>query len=98
MDGMGVVHMAEDVRLHRMVALKFLYTVGICAPSQSVGKTNGARSRSCLACCNQSRLSVGMQQLAEAHFFARDYTAFRDAAERAMALNPRNSHARAYLG
>ena len=41
---------------------------------------------------------LGWQQLAEAHFFARDYTAFRDAAERAMALNPRNSHTRAYLG
>ena len=41
---------------------------------------------------------LGWQQLAEAHFFARDYTAFADAAERAMALNPRNSHTRAYLG
>ena len=41
---------------------------------------------------------LGWQQLAEAHFFARDYAAFRDAAERAMALNPRNSHTRAYLG
>jgi tetratricopeptide (TPR) repeat protein len=41
---------------------------------------------------------LGWQQLAEAHFFARDYTAFTDAAERAMALNPRNSHTRAYLG
>ena len=41
---------------------------------------------------------LGWQQLAEAHFFARDYTAFRDAAERAIALNPRNSHTRAYLG
>jgi serine/threonine protein kinase len=41
---------------------------------------------------------LGWQQLAEAHFFARDYTAFGDAAERAMALNPRNSHTRAYLG
>ena len=41
---------------------------------------------------------LGWQQLAEAHFFAKDYTAFRDAAERAMALNPRNSHIRAYLG
>lgn len=41
---------------------------------------------------------LGWQQLAEAHFFAKDYTAFRDAAERAMALNPRNSHTRAYLG
>jgi serine/threonine protein kinase len=41
---------------------------------------------------------LGWQQLAEAHFFARDYTAFRDAAERAMALNPRNSHTRSYLG
>ena len=41
---------------------------------------------------------LGWQQLAEAHFFARDDTAFRDAAERAMALNPRNSHTRAYLG
>jgi non-specific serine/threonine protein kinase len=41
---------------------------------------------------------LGWQQLAEAHFFAKDYTAFRDAAERAMALNPRNSHTQAYLG
>jgi serine/threonine protein kinase/Tfp pilus assembly protein PilF len=41
---------------------------------------------------------LGWQQLAEAHFFAKDYTAFRDAAERAIALNPRNSHTRAYLG
>jgi tetratricopeptide (TPR) repeat protein len=41
---------------------------------------------------------LGWQQLAEAHFFARDYTAFRDATERAIALNPRNSHTRAYLG
>jgi TolB-like protein len=41
---------------------------------------------------------LGWQQLAEAHFFARDYTAFRDAAERAMALNPCNSHTQAYLG
>jgi TolB-like protein/Tfp pilus assembly protein PilF len=41
---------------------------------------------------------LGWQQLAEAHFFARDYIAFRDAAERAIALNPRNSHTRAYLG
>jgi tetratricopeptide (TPR) repeat protein len=41
---------------------------------------------------------LGWQQLAEAHFFARDYTAFRDAAECAIALNPRNSHTRAYLG
>ena len=41
---------------------------------------------------------LGWQQLAEAHFFAKDYTAFGDAAERAMALNPRNSHTRAYLG
>ena len=44
------------------------------------------------------RCQLGWQQLAEAHFFARDYTAFRDAAERAIALNPRNSHTRAYLG
>jgi serine/threonine protein kinase/tetratricopeptide (TPR) repeat protein len=41
---------------------------------------------------------LGWQQLAEAHFFAKDYTAFRDAADRAIALNPRNSHIRAYLG
>jgi len=41
---------------------------------------------------------LGWQQLAEAHFFAKDYAAFRDAAERAIALNPRNSHTRAYLG
>jgi non-specific serine/threonine protein kinase len=41
---------------------------------------------------------LGWQQLAEAHFFARDYSAFGDAAERAIALNPRNSHTRAYLG
>jgi len=41
---------------------------------------------------------LGWQQLAEAHFFARDYTAFGEAAERAMALNPCNSHTRAYLG
>ena len=41
---------------------------------------------------------LGWQQLAETHFFARDYTAFRDAAERAIALNPRNSHTLAYLG
>jgi len=41
---------------------------------------------------------LGWQQLAEAHFFARDYTAFADAAERAIALNSRNSHVRAYLG
>jgi non-specific serine/threonine protein kinase len=41
---------------------------------------------------------LGWQQLAEAHFFARDYTAFGDAAERAMELNPCNSHTRAYLG
>jgi serine/threonine protein kinase/Tfp pilus assembly protein PilF len=41
---------------------------------------------------------LGWQQVAEAHFFAKDYTAFRDAAERAMALNPRNSHTRVYLG
>jgi TolB-like protein/predicted Ser/Thr protein kinase len=41
---------------------------------------------------------LGWQQLAEAHFFAKDYSAFRDAAERAMALNPRDSHTRAYLG
>src|SRR4029077_5977688 len=27
-----------------------LILLGICAPSKSVGKTNGARSRSCLAC------------------------------------------------
>ena len=40
---------------------------------------------------------LGWQKLAEAHFFARDYTAFGDAAERAMALSPRNSHTRAYL-
>jgi adenylate cyclase len=45
-----------------------------------------------------SNCQLGWQQLAEAHFFARDYTAFRDAAERATALNPRNSHTRAYLG
>jgi tetratricopeptide (TPR) repeat protein len=45
-----------------------------------------------------SACQLGWQQLAEAHFFARDYTAFRDAAERAMALNPRNSHTRGYLG
>jgi TolB-like protein/Tfp pilus assembly protein PilF len=41
---------------------------------------------------------LGWQQLAATHFFARDYTAFRDAAERAIALNPRNSHTLAYLG
>jgi hypothetical protein len=34
---------------------------------------------------------LGWQQLAEAHFFARDYTAFHDAAERAMALIKRIS-------
>jgi len=45
-----------------------------------------------------SACQLGWQQLAEAHFFARDYTAFADAAERAMALNPRHSHTRAYLG
>jgi serine/threonine protein kinase/tetratricopeptide (TPR) repeat protein len=41
---------------------------------------------------------LGWQQLAEAHFFAKDYDAFADAAERAIALNPCNSHTRAYLG
>src|SRR4029077_14727330 len=41
---------------------------------------------------------LGWQQLAEARFFAKHYTAFRDATERAMALNPRNAHTRAYLG
>lgn len=41
---------------------------------------------------------LGWQQLAEAHFFSKDYAAFRDAAERAVSLNPRNSHTRAYLG
>jgi serine/threonine protein kinase len=35
---------------------------------------------------------LGWQQLAEAHFFARDYSAFRDAAERDRAQSPQQPH------
>ena len=40
---------------------------------------------------------LGWQQLAEAHFFARDFSAFQQAAERAMSLNPRNGTTWAYM-
>jgi len=82
--------------------------------SRSSSRSNAARSLACssaFSCktyvnhrdtnCDafiDPACQLGWQQLAEAHFFAKDYTAFRDAAERAMALNPRNSHTRAYLG
>src|SRR5215813_9799429 len=35
---------------------------------------------------------LGWQQLAEAHFFAKDYTAFGDAAERAITQSPQQPH------
>ena len=40
----------------------------------------------------------GWEALAEASYFARDLGAFRNAAERAMALNPRNTSALAFMG
>lgn len=41
---------------------------------------------------------MGWQQLAEGHFFGRDFTAFRSTTERAISLNPRNGTSTAYLG
>ncbi len=41
---------------------------------------------------------LGYQMLAQSHFFRRDQGAFRLAAERAMALNPRDSNTLAILG
>ena len=40
---------------------------------------------------------LGWEALAEASYFARDLEAFRHAAERAMALNPRNTSALAFM-
>ena len=41
---------------------------------------------------------AGWEALAEASYFARDLGAFRNAAERAMALNPRNTSTLAFMG
>jgi TolB-like protein/cytochrome c-type biogenesis protein CcmH/NrfG len=41
---------------------------------------------------------MGWEALAEASYFARDLGAFRNAAERAMALNPRNTSTAALMG
>jgi TolB-like protein/lipoprotein NlpI len=41
---------------------------------------------------------MGWAELAEAYFFARDYTAFHPAADRAVALNPRHSTMLGYMG
>jgi TolB-like protein/Tfp pilus assembly protein PilF len=41
---------------------------------------------------------LGWEALAEASYFARDLGAFRNAADRAMALNPRNTSALAFMG
>jgi serine/threonine protein kinase/tetratricopeptide (TPR) repeat protein len=41
---------------------------------------------------------AGWEALAEASYFARDPGAFRNAAERAMALNPRNTSTLAFMG
>jgi TolB-like protein/Flp pilus assembly protein TadD len=41
---------------------------------------------------------LGWEALAEASYFARDLGTFRNAAERAMALNPRNTSALAFMG
>jgi TolB-like protein/Flp pilus assembly protein TadD len=41
---------------------------------------------------------AGWEALAEASYFARDLGTFRNAAERAMALNPRNTSALAFMG
>ena len=41
---------------------------------------------------------AGWEALAEASYFARDLGAFRHAAERAMALNPRNTSTLAFMG
>jgi TolB-like protein/Tfp pilus assembly protein PilF len=40
---------------------------------------------------------MGLAQLAQVQFFSRDFTAFRQTAERAMALNPRDGTTWAYL-
>ncbi len=41
---------------------------------------------------------MGWKLLAAAHFFNRDYAAFRETAERAMSLNPRDSTTVGYIG
>ncbi len=41
---------------------------------------------------------LGWETLAESSYFARDLEAFRHAADRAMALNPRNTSALAFMG
>jgi TolB-like protein/Tfp pilus assembly protein PilF len=41
---------------------------------------------------------MGWAELAAAYFFARDYTAFHPAADRAVALNPRHSTTVGYMG
>jgi TolB-like protein/Tfp pilus assembly protein PilF len=41
---------------------------------------------------------MGWKVLAAVHFFSRDFTTFRDTAERAMALNPRDGTTLAYVG
>jgi TolB-like protein/cytochrome c-type biogenesis protein CcmH/NrfG len=40
---------------------------------------------------------LGWKELAAVHFFSRDFTAFRETAERAMSLNPRDGTTLAYM-
>jgi TolB-like protein/cytochrome c-type biogenesis protein CcmH/NrfG len=40
---------------------------------------------------------MGWKELAAVHFFSRDFTAFRETAERAMSLNPRDGSTLAYM-
>jgi len=40
---------------------------------------------------------MGWKELAAVHFFSRDFTAFRETAERAMSLNPRDGTTLAYM-
>ena len=40
---------------------------------------------------------MGWKELAAVHFFSRDFTAFRDTAERAISLNPRDGTTLAYM-
>jgi hypothetical protein len=44
-----------------------------------------------------SACQMGLKELAAVHFFSRDFTAFRETAERAMSLNPRDGSTLAYM-
>lgn len=61
----------------------------------SIGRARRAAERAVEA---DPTCQAGFEALAEACYFARDLGAFRNAAERAMALNPRNTSTAALMG